>query len=141
MSDWLYASMFVSSFLSATLLPGGSEAVLVGLLLAGKASAVGLVVTAALGNTLGGLTNVVIGRLLPLKQQGRWHATALVWLRRLGPAALLLSWLPLVGDLLCVLAGWLRFAWLPVVIFLAIGKTLRYVLLATATLQGMEWWH
>jgi len=133
--------MFVSSFLSATLLPGGSEAVLVGLLLAGKASAVGLVVTAALGNTLGGLTNVVIGRLLPLKQQGRWHATALVWLRRLGPAALLLSWLPLVGDLLCVLAGWLRFAWLPVVIFLAIGKTLRYVLLATATLQGMEWWH
>ncbi|KQN64775.1 DedA family protein [Erwinia sp. E602] len=141
MSDWLYASMFVSSFLSATLLPGGSEAVLVGLLLAGKASAVGLVVTAALGNTLGGLTNVVIGRLLPLKQQGRWHATALVWLRRLGPAALLLSWLPLVGDLLCVLAGWLRFAWLPVVIFLAVGKTLRYVLLATATLQGMEWWH
>lgn len=133
--------MFVSSFLSATLLPGGSEAVLVGLLLAGKASAVGLVVTAALGNTLGGLTNVVIGRLLPLKQQGRWHATALVWLRRLGPAALLLSWLPLVGDLLCVLAGWLRFAWLPVVIFLAVGKTLRYVLLATATLQGMEWWH
>lgn len=141
MSDWLYASMFVSSFLSATLLPGGSEAVLVGLLLAGKASAAGLVATAALGNTLGGLTNVVIGRLLPLKQQGRWHATALVWLRRLGPAALLLSWLPLVGDLLCVLAGWLRFAWLPVVIFLAIGKTLRYVLLATATLQGMEWWH
>lgn len=133
--------MFVSSFLSATLLPGGSEAVLVGLLLAGKASAVGLVVTAALGNTLGGLTNVVIGRLLPLKQQGRWHATALVWLRRLGPAALLLSWLPLVGDLLCVLAGWLRFAWLPVVIFLAVGKTLRYVLLATATLQGMEWWY
>lgn len=141
MSDWLYASMFVSSFLSATLLPGGSEAVLVGLLLAGKASVAGLVATAALGNTLGGLTNVVIGRLLPLKQQGRWHATALVWLRRLGPAALLLSWLPLVGDLLCVLAGWLRFAWLPVVIFLAIGKTLRYVLLATATLQGMEWWH
>ena len=141
MSDWLYASMFVSSFLSATLLPGGSEAVLVGLLLAGKASAAGLVATAALGNTLGGLTNVVIGRLLPLKQPGRWHATALVWLRRLGPAALLLSWLPLVGDLLCVLAGWLRFAWLPVVIFLAIGKTLRYVLLATATLQGMEWWH
>lgn len=141
MSEWLWASMFASSFLSATLLPGNSEALLVGLLLAGKGSATGLVVMAALGNTLGGLTNIVIGRLLPQKQQGRWHATALAWLRRLGPVALLFSWLPVVGDLLCVLAGWLRFAWLPVVTFLAIGKTLRYVVLAAATLQGMEWWH
>lgn len=141
MSEWLWASMFASSFLSATLLPGNSEALLVGLLLAGKGSATGLVVMAALGNTLGGLTNIVIGRLLPQKQQGRCHATALAWLRRLGPVALLFSWLPVVGDLLCVLAGWLRFAWLPVVTFLAIGKTLRYVVLAAATLQGMEWWH
>ncbi|MBN1086812.1 DedA family protein [Erwinia aphidicola] len=142
MSEWLsYGSMFASSFLSATLLPGSSEAILVGLLLAGKVSVGALVFTAALGNTLGGLTNIVIGRLLPLKNQGRWHDTATAWLHRLGPAALLFSWLPVIGDLLCVVAGWLRFAWLPVVIFLAIGKTLRYVVLAAATLQGMEWWH
>lgn len=142
MSEWLsYGSMFASSFLSATLLPGSSEALLVGLLLAGKVSVGALVFTAALGNTLGGLTNIVIGRLLLQKNQGRWHDTATAWLHRLGPAALLFSWLPVIGDLLCVVAGWLRFAWLPVVIFLAIGKTLRYVVLATATLQGMEWWH
>jgi len=141
-SEWLsYGSMFASSFLSATLLPGSSEALLVGLLLAGKVSVGALVVTAALGNTLGGLTNIVIGRLLPQKNQGRWHDTATAWLHRLGPAALFFSWLPVIGDLLCVVAGWLRFAWLPVVIFLAIGKTLRYVVLAAATLQGMEWWH
>ncbi|WP_199771290.1 YqaA family protein [Erwinia persicina] len=133
--------MFASSFLSATLLPGSSEALLVGLLLAGKVSVSMVVLVAALGNTLGGLTNIVIGRLLPVKSQGRWHNTATVWLHRFGPAALLFSWLPVMGDLLCVLAGWLRFAWLPTVIFLAIGKTLRYVLLAAATLQGMEWWH
>jgi len=141
-SEWLaYGSMFASSFLSATLLPGSSEALLVGLLLAGKVSVSLVVLIAALGNTLGGVTNIIMGRLLPVKSQGRWHNTATAWLHRFGPAALLFSWLPVLGDLLCVLAGWLRFAWLPTVIFLAIGKTLRYVLLAAATLQGMEWWH
>jgi len=136
-----YLSLLSSSFLSATLLPGSSEALLVALLIARSASVDGLVGVASLGNTLGGLTNIILGRLLPLKRQGRWHETAMAWLQRLGPAALLLSWLPVVGDLLCVLAGWLRFAWLPTVLFLAIGKTLRYIVIATATLQGMEWWH
>nr|WP_226374575.1 DedA family protein [Pantoea stewartii] len=136
-----YLSLLSSSFLSATLLPGSSEALLVALLIAKSASVYGLIGVASLGNTLGGLTNIILGRLLPLKRQGQWHETAMAWLQRLGPAALLLSWLPVVGDLLCVLAGWLRFAWLPTVLFLAIGKTLRYIVIATATLQGMEWWH
>ncbi|SJZ96169.1 membrane protein YqaA, SNARE-associated domain [Pantoea eucalypti] len=133
--------MFGSSFLSATLLPGSSEALLIALLIAKKTSVYGLLVAASLGNTLGGLTNILIGRLLPLKRQGRWHDTAMTWLHRLGPAALLFSWLPVIGDLLCVLAGWLRFAWLPAILFLAVGKTLRYIVIATATLQGMQWWH
>lgn len=142
MSDVLtYASMFGSSFLSATLLPGSSEALLIALLIAKKTSVYGLLLAASLGNTLGGLTNILIGRLLPLKRQGRWHNTAMTWLHRLGPAALLFSWLPVIGDLLCVLAGWLRFAWLPAMLFLAVGKTLRYIVIATATLQGMQWWH
>lgn len=142
MSDFLtYASMFGSSFLSATLLPGSSEALLIALLIAKKTSVYGLLLAASLGNTLGGLTNILIGRLLPLKRQGRWHDTAMTWLHRLGPAALLFSWLPVIGDLLCVLAGWLRFAWLPAMLFLAVGKTLRYIVIATATLQGMQWWH
>jgi membrane protein YqaA with SNARE-associated domain len=135
------ASLFGSSFLSATLLPGSSEALLIALLVAKKASVYGLIVAASVGNTLGGITNIFLGRLLPLKQQGRWHDTAITWLHRLGPAALLLSWLPIIGDLLCVLAGWLRFAWPPVLLFLAVGKTLRYIVIATATLQGMQWWH
>lgn len=142
MSDILTcASMFGSSFLSATLLPGSSEALLIALLIAKKTSVYGLLLAASLGNTLGGLTNILIGRLLPLKRQGRWHDTAMTWLHRLGPAALLFSWLPVIGDLLCVLAGWLRFAWLPAMLFLAVGKTLRYIVIATATLQGMQWWH
>ena len=88
MSDVLtYASMFGSSFLSATLLPGSSEALLIALLIAKKTSVYGLLLAASLGNTLGGLTNILIGRLLPLKRQGRWHDTAMTWLHRLGPAA------------------------------------------------------
>ncbi len=142
MSETLaYVSLLSSSFLSATLLPGSSEALLVALLIAKSASVYGLILVASLGNTLGGLTNIILGRLLPLKRQGRWHETAMTWLQRLGPAALLFSWLPIVGDLLCVLSGWLRFGWLPSILFLAIGKTLRYIVIATATLQGMEWWH
>jgi len=136
-----YGSLFGSSFLSATLLPGSSEAVLIALLIAQKGSVYGLLLAASVGNTLGGLTNILLGRLMPLKRQGRWHDTAMTWLHRLGPAALIFSWLPVVGDLLCVLAGWLRFAWLPSVLFLAIGKTLRYIVIATATLQTLQWWH
>ena len=142
MNEFLtYGSLFGSSFLSATLLPGSSKAVLIALLIAQKGSIYGLLLAASVGNTLGGLTNIILGRLMPPKGQGRWHDTAMTWLHRLGPAALLLSWLPVVGDLLCVLAGWLRFAWLPSVLFLAIGKTLRYIVIATATLQTMHWWH
>ncbi|MFJ5161436.1 YqaA family protein [Pantoea sp. NPDC088449] len=142
MNEFLtYGSLFGSSFLSATLLPGSSEAVLVALLIAQKGSVYGLLLAASVGNTLGGLTNILLGRLMPLKKQGRWHDTAMTWLHRLGPAALIFSWLPVVGDLLCVLAGWLRFAWLPSVLFLTIGKTLRYIVIATATLQTLQWWH
>ncbi|ORM67288.1 YqaA family protein [Pantoea rwandensis] len=142
MNEFLtYGSLFGSSFLSATLLPGSSEAVLVALLIAQKGSVYGLLLAASVGNTLGGLTNILLGRLMPPKGQGRWHDTAMTWLHRLGPAALLLSWLPVVGDLLCVLAGWLRFAWLPSVLYLAMGKTLRYIVIATATLQTLQWWH
>ncbi|WP_350261010.1 YqaA family protein [Pantoea sp. BJ2] len=142
MNEFLtYGSLFGSSFLSATLFPGSSEAVLVALLIAQKGSVYGLLLAASVGNTLGGLTNILLGRLMPPKGQGRWHDTAMTWLHRLGPAALIFSWLPVVGDLLCVLAGWLRFAWLPTVLFLAIGKTLRYIVIATATLQTMQWWH
>ncbi|MBA0035550.1 DedA family protein [Pantoea sp. BIGb0393] len=142
MNEFLtYGSLFGSSFLSATLLPGSSEAVLIALLIAQKGSVYGLLLAASVGNTLGGLTNILLGRLMPLKRQGRWHDTAMTWLHRLGPAALIFSWLPVVGDLLCVLAGWLRFALLPSVLFLAIGKTLRYIVIATATLQTLQWWH
>lgn len=64
---------------------------------------------------MGGLTNVILGRLFPLRESSRWQERAQGWLQRFGAPALLLSWLPLVGDLLCLLAGWLRLPWGPVI--------------------------
>ncbi|MFL6896440.1 YqaA family protein [Enterobacter roggenkampii] len=142
MSDALsLASLFASSFLSATLLPGNSEVVLVAMLLSGVSQPWLLVVIATMGNSLGGLTNVILGRFFPLREKPRWQEKAVGWLKRYGAATLLLSWMPVIGDLLCLLAGWMRISWGPVLFFLCLGKALRYVLVAWATLQGMTWWH
>jgi membrane protein YqaA with SNARE-associated domain len=134
------ASLFGSSFLSATLLPGNSEILLLTLLTVSSAPAMVLVLSATAGNTLGGLTNVVIGRLLPELKPQRGMSTALGWLQRFGPVVLLLSWLPIVGDLMCVLAGWLRMSWGLVIFFLCLGKALRYIALTIITLKGIAWW-
>ena len=142
MSDALsLASLFASSFLSATLLPGNSEVVLVAMLLSGVSQPWLLVLIATMGNNLGGLTNVILGRFFPLREKSRWQEKAVDWLKRYGAATLLLSWMPVIGDLLCLLAGWMRISWGPVLFFLCLGKALRYVLVAWATLQGMTWWH
>ncbi|EOZ1402988.1 YqaA family protein [Enterobacter hormaechei] len=142
MSDVLsLASLFASSFLSSTLLPGNSEVVLVAMLLSGVSQPWLLVLIATMGNSLGGLTNVILGRFFPLREKSRWQEKAVGWLKRYGAATLLLSWMPVIGDLLCLLAGWMRISWGPVLFFLCLGKVLRYVLLAWVTLQGMTWWH
>ncbi len=142
MSDALsLASLFASSFLSATILPGNSEVVLVAMLLSGVSQPWLLVLIATMGNSLGGLTNVILGRFFPLRKKSRWQEKAVGWLKRYGAATLLLSWMPVIGDLLCLLAGWMRISWGPVLFFLCLGKALRYILVAVATLQGMTWWH
>ena len=142
MSDALsLASLFASSFLSSTLLPGNSEVVLVAMLLSGVSQPWLLVLIATMGNSLGGLTNVILGRFFPLREKSRWQEKAVGWLKRYGAATLLLSWMPVIGDLLCLLAGWMRISWGPVLFFLCLGKALRYVVLAWVTLQGMTWWH
>lgn len=142
MSDSLsLISLFASSFLSATLLPGNSEVVLIAMLLAGASQPWLLVLIAIIGNSLGGVTNVILGRLFPLRKTSRWQEKASGWLGRYGAAALLLSWAPVIGDLLCLLAGWMRISWGPVLFFLCLGKAIRYIVVAAITLQGMTWWH
>lgn len=128
LQQWGLWGLTFSAFVSATVLPGNSELFLLWYVKQLPTQWGIAVVCASIGNSLGGLTNVVLGRCLPSRQTLQPRAQA--WLQRYGAAALLLSWLPLVGDALCVAAGWLRLPWWSVVFFLCVGKTLRYLLLA-----------
>lgn len=127
------AGLFAASFLAATLLPGGSEAVLFAFLKLQPDELVAALALATLGNTAGGMTSWACGRWLP-KWQKLEHFPGLATARRWGSPALLLAWVPLIGDALCVAAGWLRLHWLPCTIFMAIGKFARYWVVAQAAL-------
>tara|TARA_Y100000588_G_scaffold75302_1_gene78446 strand:+ start:387 stop:848 length:462 start_codon:yes stop_codon:yes gene_type:complete len=130
-SDSALWVLFISGFLSATLLPGGSEASLVAALSLNQFSTFSIILVSTVGNTLGGLTNYWIGLWLPNRTQSEKHGhKAISWLRRYGYWTLLFSWLPVIGDPLCLAAGWLRMKFLPSLILIAIGKALRYSLLA-----------
>ncbi len=122
------ASLFFSSLLGATLLPGGSEAVLFAVLKAYPESFWPALLLASLGNTLGGMITFGMGWLLPMTQQLK-HVEKV---RKYGTASLLLAWLPLVGDALCLAAGWLRLNPLAALAFMAAGKFARYALVAGA---------
>jgi len=124
------AALFVSSFLSATLLPGGSELVLAGVLTLRPGQLVAALTLATLGNTLGGMSTWALARRLP----GKADTGRLAWVRHHGAPILLLSWAPVIGDALCAAAGWLRLAWLPCLLWMAAGKLLRYALVAFAVL-------
>jgi membrane protein YqaA with SNARE-associated domain len=118
--------LFASSFLAATLLPGGSEAVLFGVLKLHPGQVWAALAVATMGNTLGGMSSYLIGRVIPQKQSVRGLAAV----QRYGAPILLLSWVPIIGDPLCVAAGWLRLSpWLSA-LCIAAGKFLRYWVIA-----------
>ena len=119
-------ALFASSFLAATLLPGGSEAVLFGALKLDPQQYWPALAVATLGNTLGGMSSYLIGRIVP--QRG--EIKGLDWVKRYGSPALLLAWVPILGDPLCVAAGWLRLDPWRAAIFMALGKFARYLVIA-----------
>jgi membrane protein YqaA with SNARE-associated domain len=123
------SALFASSFLAATLLPGGSEAVLFGVLKLHPDQLWAALAVATLGNTLGGMSSYLIGRLIPPTKPLKGLGTVKRW----GSPALLLAWVPLLGDPLCVAAGWLRLNAGWSALFIAIGKFLRYWVIAVLT--------
>jgi len=132
------SSLFVISFVSATLLPMGSEPAVLALVSLNPQlfwSAIGV---ATLGNTLGGALTWSMGlashKVVDRYQRSPQHLRALGWLQKLGPKACLLAWLPLVGDPLCAVAGWLKLPFWPCLVYMAIGKFVRYLLLTSALL-------
>ena len=144
--DWLNISaeaglwgMLAASFLSATLLPGGSEALLFAFLRLHPDQLWLALMVATLGNTAGGMTSWACGRWLPAcRVLPKWQRLERIPHReqvaRWGSPILLLAWAPIIGDALCVAAGWLRLHWLPCTVFMAIGKAARYGLVAQGAL-------
>lgn len=120
------AGLFVSSVASATILPGNSEIVFAAVVAEWPAAMPSALAIATVGNTLGGFTTYLIGRFLPRKEM----PARLRWLERWGAPALLLSWVPVVGDGLCAGAGWLRIHALAALICMAVGKGARYAAIA-----------
>ncbi len=125
--------LFLSSFLAATLLPGGSEAVLLLVVNAHPEQALAALALATAGNTLGGMSTYALGRLLPQKlgagETARWRAEHIDRLQGHGPALLLLAWTPILGDALCAAAGWLRLNWMVCALWMLLGKLARYAVL------------
>lgn len=136
------ALLFAVALLAATLLPLGSEPALLALITLQPALLWPALVVATLGNTLGGVVGWWMGRgaqnWLARRAgltQSPGHARAMRWLHRLGPAACLGAWLPVVGDPLCVLAGYLRLPLLPCAACMLVGKGARYLVLVF----GWQW--
>ena len=136
-----YTGLFLAAFLAATLLPLQSEAVLVGLLLAGHPPWA-LVLVAGVGNVLGSTVNWWLGRGVARFQHRRWFPVgpramdrAQRWYARYGKWTLLLSWVPVVGDPLTLVAGVMRER-LPVFLLLvSVAKFGRYLVLAAVALR------
>ena len=135
------STVLVVSFVSATLLPMGSEPAVFGLVKLNPDLFWPAIAVATVGNTLGGAVTWWMGlgahaardRLRHAHPSGQ-QARALRWLHALGPQACLLSWLPAVGDPLCAVAGWLRLPFWPCLIYMAVGKFLRYLFMTAALL-------
>lgn len=153
------STLFVVALVSATLLPMGSEPAVVGLLQLNPGLFWLAILTATAGNTVGGAISWWMGlgaqrawhlarqrrrQGLPLPQGQRPPRTlsrherrARIWLRKWGAKTCLLSWLPVVGDPLCAVAGWLQLPFWPCVFYMAVGKFLRYLLMTAAILWAL----
>jgi membrane protein YqaA with SNARE-associated domain len=134
------STVFLVSFVSATLLPLGSEPAVFGLVKLNPELFWPAIAVATIGNTLGGAVTWWMGlashTVVDRYQHSRHHLRALDWLERLGPKACLLAWLPVVGDPLCAVAGWLRLPFWPCLGYMAIGKFGRYLIM-TVALTGL----
>lgn len=132
------STLFVIAFVSATLLPMGSEPALFGLLKLNPELFWPAILVATAGNTLGGAVSWAMGlgshRLVDKYRHSATHLRALDWLERIGPKACLLSWLPIIGDPLCAVAGWLKLPFWPCLLYMAIGKFGRYITMTVALL-------
>ena len=127
--------LFLSAFISATIAPGGSEAVLAYMVSTGHYRTENLVVAATLGNTLGAMTTWGLGLLAAKKYPvatllSADKQKALATVKERGLWALFFSWLPVVGDALCFAGGWLKLPLASAFFIILLGKFCRYAVIA-----------
>jgi len=138
MFEW---TLFFSALISSTLLPGGSEALLIWNVLNNPDRWLIFLTVASLGNILGSFVTYAMGWLIavrfPFKKVTKSsHLKAQYWVKRYGAWTMLLAWLPFIGDPLCLVAGWLRLSpWLSLGL-IALGKIARYGVVTYVTLMG-----
>lgn len=138
----IYGGLFLTALAAATILPMQSEAALVGLVLADAYPLWGLITVASVGNVLGSVLNWLMGRGIDRFHDRRWFPVkpaaldrASAWYRRYGKWSLLLSWAPVIGDPLTVIAGVLREPFPIFLLLVTFAKVGRYLVLAAATLS------
>ena len=141
LTEYGLSAVFVMSFISATLVPMGSEPIIFWLLKVSPELFWQTILIATLGNTLGGAFGWWTGHAahklretLTQKETSGHDARILKWLHSFGPKACLLSWLPVVGDPMCILAGWIRLPFWPCVAYMFVGKLIRYVIFTAGLL-------
>ena len=130
----IYLTLFLLSFLAATILPFSSELTLVGLIASSNYDNLLLLIFASFGNVLGSVVNWALGfysrnfttkKWFPFKETQIERSSA--WFRKFGKWSLLFAWIPIVGDPLTLVAGLLRVRFLDFIILVSIGKVSRYL--------------
>lgn len=120
-------ALFIVALISATLMPMGSEPAVFAVIKLNPDLFWPAILVATAGNTAGGAISYAMGYGAKQAFAKESETRSLGWLQRYGPVTLVLSWLPVVGDPLCVLAGWLKMPLLPSIAWMAVGKLARYL--------------
>jgi membrane protein YqaA with SNARE-associated domain len=138
-------AVFVVSFLSATFLPLATEPVLFGYIKLNFDQFWWAIGVATLGNTIGGMLTYWMGygaKSAYIHRHTDHQPKHFLWLQRIGAPILLLSWLPVVGDALCAMAGWAKLPWRGVLLYMGVGKFIRFVAMTFALLWiPADFWH
>ena len=133
----VYASLFISSFLSSTILPGHSEIILTAFIFLKKYPIIDLIFFASIGNILGSILNWCIGYFLTNLKDRKWFpinksqlTRASSWFLKYGKWTLFLSWVPIIGDPLTIIAGIFRVPIYTFILIVSLAKTMRYVFIS-----------
>jgi membrane protein YqaA with SNARE-associated domain len=128
-------SVFLVSFLSATLLPMGSEPAVFAIIKANGVPFWSVILVATIGNTLGGMVDYWMGYRARNMLSAERTKYCFVWVERFGAKTMLLGWVPVIGDPICTLAGWLKIPFWPSVFYMVLGKLLRYITITWALME------